>query len=407
MKIYTLLFVSVLMTGISFAQGEFLVEIDRSNDSFSKIGPAIANVGWIYTNERTFREDLGEYLFTSSQPDFRLFSINSSNGIVENSPLLLGPKFLSLFEFDQTSENLYCIEQDSQLNEKNLVLLDVMTGVVSSLGGVSIQGSGIYQGFSSFDQTNQRFIFVAPSNSGDLLYSIDVTNGTILFNPLLNISSGETLINIDFHSATGILYGLLEDHNDDLFYLVTIDTQTGAIVKLGNGTTLANDSGCSSTIDEQNQEYIILYESPSIGGYAVTTFSLSSGNPISNSLILPYINNDNLFGIEYDNVQQRLFSLHWETTTSSVSVNSLANSANITSYPNPFSSTISFTFDSEGHPPYNLVIYDITGRVVSAFEEIEGTHFKTPNLMLSSGVYEYILSSDEKMISKGKIHCSH
>ncbi|HEY5123524.1 MAG TPA: hypothetical protein VIK14_07295, partial [Ignavibacteria bacterium] len=281
---YTLLILFNLFYSTTFSQGEFVVEINKTNGAFTKTGPAIAGITYIYPDDRTYDENTGTFIFPSSQINHSLYSINVSNGSIVNNPVIGN---IQTFQFDNISNILYGIEQDNANNVKNFISINPVTGTYSQIGN-SLPSSSTFSGnFSTFDKINHTYIFLAPPN---ILYSINATNGNIISNPSLVLASGESIVNFSFDNSSGILYGLLQDNNVQKYFLVTLNPTTGTNVRIGSGTTFGVGGG-SSTIDETNQQYIYLYSSSTAGGYVITTLDIATGNLTYNALVEPFTAN--------------------------------------------------------------------------------------------------------------------
>jgi hypothetical protein len=309
---YTPIILFSLFSFSTFSQGEYVVEIDRTNGSFTKTGPAIAGITWIYPDDRTFDENTGTFFFPSSQINHCLYSIDVSNGSIISNPIIGN---ISSFQFDNASNILYGLEQDNANNVKNFISINPVTGTYSQIGNSLPNSSMFSGGYSTFNKINHTYIFLDFPN---ILYSINATNGNIILNPNLILASGESIVNFAFDNSANILYGLLQDYNNGnpIYFLVTIDPITGTNTRIGSGTNFGIGGG-SSAVDEINQQYIYLYHN-GIGGFEITTLDISTGNVIYHSLINPISGSDNVYSLKYDNNQGKLYSIHWEDCNNSI-----------------------------------------------------------------------------------------
>jgi len=309
---FILLVILFTLTSSSKAQlpgGEFVIQIDRKTGGWTKTGPPIAGITYVYAGERTYDENTGTFIFPSALINHSLYSVNVSNDAIINNPIIGN---IIDFEYDNKSKALYGMESDNTAGVTSLVSINEATGTYQKIGN-SLPGSASYQGFGTFDSPNHTYIYLAPPNT---LYSINVTSGTIIASPTLFLAPGESMIAFSFDGSSGILYGLLQSEN--VFYLVTINQATGASTRIGSGANLGGGGG-SSAIDEANQQFIYLYLNSS-GKYEITTFDMKTGNVMNDAILLPTPNttDDNFFSLEYDNVQERLYSIHWEFFNTSV-----------------------------------------------------------------------------------------
>ena len=389
---YILLTFFSLFYSLLFSQGEFVVEIDNTNGTFIKTGPAIAGITYIYPGVRTYNENAGIYIFPSASTTHSLYSINTSNGSIVFNPVIGN---ISNFQYDNTSDTLYGLEQDNANNVKNFISIDPSTGNYTQIGN-SIPGSGMCQGYDTYDEINNIYIFL---DSPYILYSIDAVTGNILSSPNLVLASGEALVNFAFDNSTGILYGLLLDNNLQEYFLITINTTTGIITKINSaGLTSVLGSG-SSAIDETNQYYICLYSDG--GYYYVTTLSLATGNIVYHATMHPFNSMDNFISLKYDNVQNKLYSIHWEAD-SLVSVEQNRTNNHISFIPNPFS-TLTTLHTNNDLRNATLTIYNSSGQTVRQEKNIYGKSFVLHRDNLQNGIYFYQLSQDNRIIRTGKL----
>lgn len=349
---------------IVYAQAEYIVEIDRLDSTFSKVGPKIDGIDRIYPGDRAFDKSTGTFFcvgLTDNVIDEKLYTINTADGSIIDSPIVNN---LSRFQYSELTSTLYCLEQDNANNNKKFGSVNTTTGVFTPIGD-TIPGSGLFSGdFGSIDVPNGIYTFLDPSY---ILYSIDVSTGSIIDSPLVSAiltGTDTNLIHFRYDNSTGVLYGLIQVQSTLVYYLTTIDRTTGALNVVSTiGTTYAVGGG-SCTIDEAAQEYIILYSSSDVGGYAITTFDLATGDSVSNSLILAWNENDNLVSIMYDNEEDKLFSLHWETTSPiqlPSAVKSEMNKFNVSLYPNPTNGE--FVLETDGNV-LQVEIRNILGEMV-------------------------------------------
>jgi hypothetical protein len=85
----------------AFSQGEFIIKIDRTDGTFVKVGPAIADVTYIYADDRAFDEDSRIFYFTSSLKSHSLYGIKVSDGALLSRPNI---NYLVYFQFDNVSK---------------------------------------------------------------------------------------------------------------------------------------------------------------------------------------------------------------------------------------------------------------------------------------------------------------
>ncbi len=310
MKPVKLIFVFLFyfITSFSYSQGECLIEIDTATGSYNQIGGAIAGIVWVFPYIRAYDETHSAYIFQggASLVD-HLYSIDVTNGSIISNPYF-APSGSSVREpkYDNIKDTLYGLYWNSSLSQFFLASINPTTGIYAQVGTIPILGlGGISQGSTAYDEINHRY-FALQNNQ---LFSIEASNGNLISNSTLNLLPGEQLLHFCYNNSANILNGLLQNSNTQICYLVSINTTTGVITKIGNGNFLGAGGG-SSSIDKINQRYIYIYTT---GGsnYYITTLDISTGNVIANKSI-PLSTGDNIHSIAFDNIKNKLYGIQWD-----------------------------------------------------------------------------------------------
>lgn len=383
----------------SFGQGEYIVEINRANGHYDKIGYAIAGIQYVYPNVRTYSETTGAFIFQGglSVPDY-LYSINVTNGSIISNPQFSYNDGIG-FQFDNSTGILYGLFWDGVQSLYFLQTINSATGAHSNVSTTSIPNMPICQGGTTFDEINHKYILA----TGNIIYSIDINTGAIIPSPTLGLLPGEVFIcnSISFNNSTGILYGVLWDANiTNKYFLVSVNPTSGVVTKIGQGTTTLEQNG-NSAIDKVNQQYLYLYGSPSAGGWQIATIDITTGNIVYNALIAPFIGNDNFYSLEYDNILSKLYAIHWETISTKITeLNISKNPINI--FPNPFSiQTTIETYKPLKNATLNL--YNLQGQLVKQIKNISGQTIIISRDNLSNGLYKLQLTQDNQTIATDKL----
>jgi hypothetical protein len=381
-----------VITFFSFAQGEFIIGIDRTTGTYVKTGPAIPGVTYIYPDDRAFDEGTSTFIFPGSLVSHRLYSIDVTNGATVNNPAINN---ILYFQFDNASGILYGLEQDNTNNVKNFIVINPATGTYTPLG-TAIPGSSLYSGsYSAYDKLHHIYYFLDPP---DNLYAIDAVSGTVLSSHLLSLLSGsESIQHFTVDNTTGTLYGLLQDNTTYTYFLVTIDPPTGTVTRIGAGTLAGSGNG-SSAIDEANHQYVYLYSAS--GMYGIVTLDLLTGNMLYSNTI-PLAINDNVFSLQCNNVTGKLYSIHWDDNivTTGVSESTTPGSTRIS--PNPFYADAVLTAP-ECMKDASLLIFSITGQLVKKVQHISGQEVKLTREGLEAGLYYYRLMEDNTLLGADK-----
>jgi len=167
-------------------------------------------------------------------------------------------------------------------------------------------------GQSTFDKTNKRYIFRGQDTSNNYkLYSIDVTNASVIFNPLF--PSGHQFGNIRFDNSSGILYGLHWVGASTSVDFISINTSNFNYTSIGTINNLSGQSN-DATVDEINHRLIFSADD----GSNHCLFSVdATGNVVSKP---QFPTGESFRGFAFDNSSGILYGLRWSDTQPTVFV---------------------------------------------------------------------------------------
>lgn len=107
-----------------------------------------------------------------------------------------------------------------------LIEIDTATGSYSQIGN-PINGIGwVYPYIRGYDEIHGVYIFQGGNPSVDHLYSIDVTNGSIIYNPYFT-PSGTGARELKHDNANDSLYGLYWNSSLSQFFMATVNPSSG------------------------------------------------------------------------------------------------------------------------------------------------------------------------------------
>lgn len=377
-------------TSFSFSQGEFLIEIDTSSGSFKKIGGAINGITWVYPYVRAYDETHGVYIFQGGTTIVdHLYSIDVANGSVISAPYF-PPSGSSVREikYDNSKDTLYGLYWDSTLQQFFLASVNRISGIHSQVSSNPVLGlSGTMQGFSAYDDINHRYFTLETKQ----LFTINTSTGSLISSTALNLTASEQLLHFCYNSASNVLNGLMQDSNTQLCYLVSINTATGAVTKIGNATAYGIGGG-SSAIDTLNQRYLYTYTT---GGsdFFIVTANIKTGNIISNKQIL-LNGGDNIHSIAFDNVKGKLFGIQWDALITSIVDFNYAYAVKI--FPVPANNSIVIRSSTELG---SIIIYNTLGEVVLQTKS-DNMQEQIDLQMLAMGVYTIYVQGNYNVIIK-------
>lgn len=388
----------VLIICNAFSQGEFVLNINYNNGTYLKVGPVISPVTYVISEESAFNQNNGTYFFISSSPDKRLYSINSTNGNIDNNPLFSDNIYG--FEYNKTTNILYAIKPGSPTSD--LINFNVVNGNVTPLG-ISIPQSSFYQGdFYTIDSANNKYIFFAPISNK--IYVINLNTNVIESNTTITLPNNSQLANLSFNNQSNILYGIIKINYIDKNYLVSINLTTGLITQLGNGASTNFGGGGTGTINENDNLYIYNYGNDSNHNKGINVMNLNTGNLVNNVIISPLDLQDNVNSIEYDNFQNKLFGLHWDSNISLANTNFEKLNPQVIIYPNPINDESYLeVINKKDISEFNLTVYDSHGTIVISENKCFTNKIKISKENLLSGIYIYKVDFSDGIIKTGKI----
>lgn len=347
-KIIFFVLMMCIISHFSFSQyyGN-LVEINRITGQHYHFGPSIPDAILKPAGIRAFNKNNGIYIFPTSSPNKKLFSINTANDSVLHYPLF-NQIYVVELDYSNSLNKLFGLYRDTQNQLLYFVSIDLITGNYSYIGN-PFTSYGTYAGMSSFNDNNNIYFDILPTNQGGkmTICSIDATTGNIISNPLLNFAVGEQIFCIAFDNSTNTLYSIMLT-SSGINYLISIDPNTGICTKIGSGTTYHYGGG-SAAIDEINHQFLLLNDSSKIS--IINAFDLTTGNLLYHKIVPLTCNgiNDNFVDIKYDNSKNKLFALHWDECYTATSIIATAASP-VCNDRCTGSATVTVT---NGSPPYS------------------------------------------------------
>ena len=148
-----------IISFLSFAQYENIVEIDRITGNHIHSGPLIAGVTLVPGNIRSYDENNGIFFFPSTTPTDRLFSIDVTNDSILHNPVF-NTNNVTEIEYGNSFNTLYGLYRDQPNNFNYLVSINPITGNFNTIGNPISVAGGMFQGFSAFNQNNNIYTIV-------------------------------------------------------------------------------------------------------------------------------------------------------------------------------------------------------------------------------------------------------
>jgi hypothetical protein len=200
-------------------KSEFLVTIDPYSGAYTKIDSLNA-VKYIAVDPgyTTFDENHHLYIFHGIDSSFNyfLYSVDVITGdIVSQVSYPVGTDQgdrLCELKFDNSAGIMYGLFWDYSENRQYLATVDPTTGTFSIIDSIpGVKWISTSPNYTTFDEINHRYIFRGGDMSGNAyLYSIDISNGAIISNPVFPVLPSPTsnIIELEFDNSNEELYAL-------------------------------------------------------------------------------------------------------------------------------------------------------------------------------------------------------
>jgi len=393
--IVILLFVNSLQT---LAQKEFLVTVDPSNGSFSKVD-SIHGVMWIELfNLTSINENNSHFTFVGSpdQADWKLITLDEQNGNILSGPSLANNTNLISLDYTKTNNFLYGVVVNS--GAYSFVTFNIQSGIYSPITNIPLETISEFV----LDDANHRIIINGTYNGNLVLMTMDILTGNIISRvPFTNIQS------MVYNNLTNKLYGLssrITSANTNIITVGIIDPNTGIFSQMADlppevqGIVQGNE-----TFNENNNTYIFA-ASDNSGNTSLYSIDGVTGSVIYKApvSITNKIDADNLIQFRFDNTSGKLYALHWEAKSVKPSFDSSCKLDIQTKlYPNPFSDFLIV----EKNPTICKVrmnLYNTLGQILIQSQINDGKN-EIHLQRLPKGVYFYKFISDANTTLTGKI----
>ena len=205
--------------------------------------------------------------------------------------------------------NIYGAYWDYNNSVFNLASIDVNTSVITTID--SIHGVTQWSGSSStFDYTNGHYIF--KTNLGITIVNSQTSSIVNTFQGISNLSF------LEYDYVTNKVYGVYSSNS--IFYLTSVDINSGVITTINSIQGVTQVSGASSTFDYTNGYYII-----------ITNLGITVINSQNGSIVNTFPSINNLGQLEYDDITKIVYGVYWDYNNSVENLSSIdINSGAIT-----------------------------------------------------------------------------
>jgi gliding motility-associated-like protein len=237
----------------------YLARIDVKNGEVENISKSSVFEWYQTDGGTTIDPNTGNYYVRSTDNNNvqKLYGIDLFTGEINSSPILSNHDDLHQMNFNPMDSTLYAIKVVWSPNERYLVKIDPVTGVVTQLSSSSIFEWYQTDGGSTIDPVSNTFyIRSEDKQNNQRLYGIDLKTGNIKTQPIM--SNSDDLHQMVFNCLDSTLYAIKVVWNPNERYLVKIDPVTGEVTQLSSSSIFEwyqTDGG--STIDPFTGTYYI------------------------------------------------------------------------------------------------------------------------------------------------------
>ncbi len=366
-----LFFLLLFSFSLTFSQVEYFVTINPNSGTYNKVAQ-IPNVQRVYVNPcfDALNTLDGHYTFRGGPSDTVTFLVTVE---VETGVVLYNPSYPSFdnpqsqiaeLQYNNSNGKLYALYQNG--NNLQLYLTEVNPinasfVIIDSFPTITSVSSCA---FTTFNSVDGHYIF-SGQNAGGIskLYSVDVLDGTIVYQPDFPPSGGGYFSGFHYHQNEQVLYGLYRNLADSMF-LISVNPQTGVFTPKGHIPNIEYIDGNESAIDIVHGHYI--FKTPVVDSVGNTVFRLYSVRlsdaGVEASPEYPHTSDtqDNFIQIQYDPIRESLYALHWDFNLTGIFSQGLAQAE---LFPNPVESEFTLRVGEETGKEIHYCILDSNGKI--------------------------------------------
>lgn len=211
-------------------------------------------------------------------------------------PTLLILFLLSLNAFAQNTPS--AIWQDPQNNLYYYVKLDAATGLKTNINPLPNITAFVGGDVSAINPDSNYYHFAGIANSSYRFYTLDLTTGAIIYNPVYSgIYAG-----VEYNCADSALYGIEVVNNS--YFFVKIDPVTGLSAAISQVTGITGYVGGTFSLDLSRQLYS--FRASSNVGFRLLSIDVASGIVLHDNLFP-----DNVTGHKFSPADSAVYGL-WE-----------------------------------------------------------------------------------------------
>lgn len=292
-----------------------------------------------------------------------LVGIDMNNGSLISNPTIttsLQPFFQS-FIYNELTQEIIGLERGANNGgEVYLAKIDPNSGVVTPISQTSITNSISLNGGQTIDLANQWFHFISNSR----LYTVDITTGNTIYNPLIDTSSALYFDNIIYNEFDGNVYGLARNANPPEIFLARINPVDGVVTLISQTSIGQSFTLAGSTINPFSNTYFYKANENFIG------VDIASGVVTSNPPIDYSQSNGNYFDYYY----------YPNEKISLLSSSNFSPKMDLKFFPNPTKDVVYV----ENNDVDKIAVLDMTGRLILSLKNKDNT-FNVSDL--PSGTY--------------------
>lgn len=385
MKFFFLSLAIYFVLVVARGQTEYLVTLDPSNCDFT-IVDSIPNVKWVRVPTSTFDNVNKHYIFQGADANhnWELYTLDANTGnVIYNPPFyfISDPSDNVLnWKYSNSMNKLIGLHWDNSQSTEYFISINTTTGGYTLIN--SLPGIALIAGFSTYDDINNRYIFIGKDNTGNwYLYSINAANGNIISNPPYpNVGIGDLL----YGNSTNTLYGLRWDNLSSTEYLSSIDPTTGTVTDINSIPGVLWILDGFMVFDNFNKRYIFR-GGDNNGIWHLYSINAITGDIVYDPVFPTFSGTNDILMPEVDSLTGTIYALYWEDFTSGIRENEINNHI-CSFFPNPLMYNSELILDK----PYKEIIvfvYNTSGQVVKKLTASNSSEINISRDNLSEGQY--------------------
>jgi len=192
----------------------------------------------------------------------------------------------------------HAIWEDPMNGGYKYVRFNSITGVKTTIANLPPIVGFIAADASSSNYDLNYYHFIAQTNTNKILYTLNLSNGAVVYSPVIT----NTVVGIEYNCADSTLYGI--QVNGNLYNLVKVDPVTAGITVIAPISNMQGYVGGTFSLDIAQQVYTLSVLTSTV--FKLRSFDIKTGAVVADNTFA-----DNLRGIKYSPTDNKTYGL-WD-----------------------------------------------------------------------------------------------